>query len=85
MNDFISDLINFVETNRGSEKQNTLVFEIDGCKISFTYAWLIAQEIQTYREWVKKQNENCEQLQDYVRLLRKENQELKGENDGDKF
>lgn len=81
MFNIVEDLIRFFEENRSNTENKDLFYERNGCKIGFTDVWMIVQEVQNLREWLEMQNEKVAQLEDFVRLLRKENQEIRGLNE----
>ena len=77
MSDFLDRLIAFVTDNAVSEQHDTLYFEYSNSKISYFNAWEIVTELKGYKEAVERFIEEADELKDFVRLLRKENQELK--------
>lgn len=77
MENFFEKLKEFVESYRDSDTKD-LLFEFHGSKITYRIAEEIYYLIIQNREWQKELeailNEKC----DYIRLLRDENERLRG-------
>lgn len=80
MIDFIERLKEFVTTNKDAEQKDTMWFEYANCKITYSVAWSIVSELSSYELHIDTIHSELELLQDYTRLLRKENLELRGGN-----
>lgn len=80
MSNFVEKLKEFVNNNKDSEENNTMWFEYANCKITYSVAWSIVSKLSSYELHIDTIHSGLELLQDYTRLLRKENLELRGVN-----
>lgn len=79
MNSILEELRGFVDRNKHDPNTSELYLLTDGgrSKISYSIARDIIEVVDSLRMTTNSLQITCEELRDYNRLLRKENNELK--------
>ena len=82
MDNIIEMLRRFVESNMNYENRDELTAQYNGITVSYPVACDIIEYIECLELVGKDRNNRIDELEDYNRLLRKENEELRNEIKG---
>ena len=74
MTNFIEELKRYIENGDYSRP-----FEYEGSTLTYEDALIIFNEIFLCRQYIEDIEKTVQEQRDFIRLLRKENQELRGE------
>ena len=74
MTNFIEELKRYIENGDYSRP-----FEYEGSTLTYEDAQIIYNEIFMCRQYIEDIEQTLQEQRDFIRLLRKENQELRGE------
>ena len=77
MDNFLEKLLEFIKENEKTKDKQDLYFEYSNSKMSYWNAYWVAREINDLKEWVTELSDKLAMFEDFIRLLRKENFELK--------
>lgn len=77
MDNIIEALRRFVESNMNYENRDELTAQYNGITVSYPVACEIIEHIECLELVGKNRNKRIDELEDYNRLLRKENEELR--------
>ena len=77
MDNFLEKLLEFIKENEKTKDKQDLYFEYSNSKMSYWNAYWVAREINDLKELVTELSDKLAMFEDFIRLLRKENFELK--------
>lgn len=77
MDNFLEKLLEFIKENEKTKDKQDLYFEYSNSKMSYWNAYWVAREINDLKELVTELSDKLAMFEDFIRLLRKENYELK--------